>query len=439
MTTSLKQYSLVAGDLITLYGSLLITLLLRYHTVNAYLWHAHAGPFTIIFLVWIVLFYIAGLYDLKNLKNTIQLITQILVTVGIGAGVAIALFYLIPYFKISPKTNLLIFSLLFVLLETWWRWLFTAWTKKPEKRLLLIGSGHDIEELSHYIAENPQLGYEIPIRIESVTEDTAPSLPELIQEHRIDTLVISESIEDHDSLLGVMYEYVLRGIETFGVVHLYESVLQKLPVESTERLWVLTNVTHGSRIYDMIKSPLEYIGAFILLVLLLPLMIIIGIFVAVTSRGPVLYSQQRVGYKGKLFSIYKFRTMFVSAEETGPQWAQPHDARITPIGAILRASHLDELPQLVNVLKREVSFVGPRPERPEFVSDLKQTIPYYEVRHTIKPGITGWAQINYRYGASNEDAYHKLQYDLFYIKNRTLILDILIILKTIKLFFTTVK
>ncbi|MFA4827508.1 MAG: sugar transferase, partial [Candidatus Shapirobacteria bacterium] len=177
----------------------------------------------------------------------------------------------------------------------------------------------------------------------------------------------------------------------------------------------------------------------VLFSVILPISLIIFLLIKLTSKGPAIYKQIRTGKKENEFILYKFRTMYLDAEKHGPQWSRENDARITPVGKILRYTHLDELPQLINIIKGDISFVGPRPERPEFVAILKEKIPYYEIRHLVEPGVTGWAQINYRYGSSIEDAYEKLQYDIYYLKNRSFVLDFLIVLKTIKSVFSNPK
>ncbi len=439
MNTSFKQQLVLLGDIAILYTCLVVTLFLRYGTVNAYLWKAHAGPFAIVFALWIIIFFITGLYDLKNFKNTLELVNQVIIAVFAGSILAITLFYLVPYFKISPKTNLAIFIVILTFAEIIWRWLFNSWTKKPQKRVVIIGSGDEIKELTTFIKENPQIGYDIRLHIQEASPETTKTLYETIKSENIDTIIVSETIKDNDSFIREMYQNVLCGIEVLGAMHTYEQILQKLSIAHTEQLWVLTNITKRQRTYELIKNLTESTFATLLLIVLFPLMTVLGLLVKLSSTGPVIYKQIRFGKNEKPFFIYKFRTMHESAEKDGPQWSTRNDKRVTTLGRFLRASHLDELPQLVNVLLGNLSFVGPRPERPEFVKDLKTQIPYYDIRHIVKPGITGWAQINYRYGASTEDAYRKLQYDLFYIKNRSLVLDFLIVLKTIKLFFTTVE
>lgn len=182
--------------------------------------------------------------------------------------------------------------------------------------------------------------------------------------------------------------------------------------------------------------------ALIIGVLTLPITLTIALIIKLTSRGPIIFKQVRIGEFGREFTLYKFRSMIANAPDgsaeagTGAIWKTKNDPRFTRIGRIIERTHLDELPQLINILKGDASFVGPRPERPQFVHKLKEVIPYYELRHLVRPGIAGWAQLQYKYGASVEDAYQKLQYDLYYLKNRSFLLDISIILKTAKLFFT---
>jgi exopolysaccharide biosynthesis polyprenyl glycosylphosphotransferase len=188
----------------------------------------------------------------------------------------------------------------------------------------------------------------------------------------------------------------------------------------------------GDGFYSKVKRIVDVAISTILLIITSPLFLIITIIIKISSRGPIFYVQERSGLDEKRFKLIKFRTMVNNAEENGPQWASENDPRVTRVGKILRKLRLDELPQLINVLKGDMSLIGPRPERDYFIRELKAKIPYYSLRFYVKPGITGWAQINYRYGASLEDAIEKLAYDIYYIKNMSLLLDISIILKTIR-------
>jgi exopolysaccharide biosynthesis polyprenyl glycosylphosphotransferase len=219
---------------------------------------------------------------------------------------------------------------------------------------------------------------------------------------------------------------------------IYEKYTGKIAVENLRPSWLIFSEGFSkSRLQNLAKRLLDVVLAAAGLVLALPLMLLIGAAVKLSSKGPALYAQQRVGVDGRVFVLRKFRSMHVDAErETGAVWAQANDSRVTPLGRFMRRTRLDELPQLWNVLCGHMSFVGPRPERPEFVSDLTREIPFYGQRHTVRPGLTGWAQVRYTYGASVEDAMQKLQYDLFYIKNRSLALDLFILAKTVKTVLT---
>ncbi|RMD66512.1 hypothetical protein D6833_01380, partial [Candidatus Parcubacteria bacterium] len=226
-------------------------------------------------------------------------------------------------------------------------------------------------------------------------------------------------------------------IEIRDIPSLYEEILKKVPLDAIDELWFLEHNSAAKKFYDRLKRAGSLLFALILGAALLPLLLCIAAAIALTSKGPVIYRQTRVGRRGKRFTLYKFRTMRHDAEKDGPKWKMSgiNDPRLTPVGKVLVRTHLDELPQLLNVIKGEIGFVGPRPERPEFTALLEKEVPFYQMRHLIAPGITGWAQIRYPYGSSVKDAYEKLQYDLFYLKNRSLVLDCAIILKTLKSLF----
>jgi exopolysaccharide biosynthesis polyprenyl glycosylphosphotransferase len=255
----------------------------------------------------------------------------------------------------------------------------------------------------------------------------------------VNLIVISHNLKHEPALVAVLYELFASGIIVTDLVSLYELILRKVPLSGIQETWFLENIAREVSFYDPLKRASEFVGALALGIILLPFEILIALLVAITSRGPIIYKQVRVGEGGKEFTLYKFRSMRVDAEKSGAQWAVKNDTRTTPIGGILRASHLDELPQLWNIIRGDLSFVGPRPERPEFVKKLEERIPYYEARFFIKPGVTGWAQIHHRADLTDEDVAEKLQYDIYYLKNRSPVLDWTIILKTLKTIFVTPK
>jgi sugar transferase (PEP-CTERM system associated) len=251
----------------------------------------------------------------------------------------------------------------------------------------------------------------------------------------INGVIVAAPDKAPDALINILMDIRIKGVRIYTLSDFYEKYMARVPVFQLNQQWIA--MTHG---FELIHNPIglrfkRYIDIVIALmggVIALPIMVIVASIIVVTSGLPIVYRQSRVGENGRLFTVYKFRTMVTDAEATGAQYARTHDPRITPAGGFMRKFRLDELPQLWNVFRGDMSLIGPRPERPEFISDLQRRIPYYNLRHIVKPGITGWAQVMYGYGDSAEDATEKLQYDLFYIKNYSLILDISILVRSIK-------
>jgi len=226
----------------------------------------------------------------------------------------------------------------------------------------------------------------------------------------------------------------LKGIRVDDGIAFTEQMAGKLSVENLHPSFLIfSDGFKRSAILKKVKRGLDILGSVLGLALFIPVSLIVSIAIKLDSKGPILYRQERVGRDGKIFRLLKFRSMYMDAEENGPEWARVNDERITRMGRIIRNMRLDEIPQILNVLKGDMSFVGPRPERPFFVDKLINELPFYSERHVIQPGITGWAQIRYRYGASEEDALQKLKYDLYYIKHMSTILDLIIIFETVKI------
>jgi exopolysaccharide biosynthesis polyprenyl glycosylphosphotransferase len=435
----LKAFLFFVADTVALYVALFITLLLRYGgDFYVQFLDAHAVPFTIVFVLWTVVFYIAGLYDVRRLRNNLDFIKTLFLCLGINAALAVLLFYLVPIFGIAPKTNLLLFIAIFAFMEVFWRRFLNramAFGEAPN-RVLIIGDGAIGEEIKRVISEAPQLGYAIKAEMDEKRAYKNPEGLKIVAEREgVNLIIISSKLKHEPALVAVLYDLFASGIAVMDLVAFYELIIRKVPLSGIQETWFLENIAQRVSFYDPLKRASEFIGALALGVVLLPFEIVIALLVAITSHGPVIYKQVRVGEKGKNFTLYKFRTMRVDAEKNGAQWASKNDARTTPIGGILRASHLDELPQLWNIIRGDLSFVGPRPERPEFVAKLEARIPYYEARLFIKPGVTGWAQIHHRADLTDEDVAEKLQYDIYYLKNRSPILDWTIVLKTIKSIF----
>lgn len=443
MANRTKIFLLFLGDIMALYAALFLTLAIRYGA-DAYeqFEDFHAVPFTIIFIFWLIIFFIAGLYDLRRLRDNLEFVKTVWLAIITSAVVSIFIFYAFPFFGIAPKTNLFIFVVIVTIIETVWRrgfnWIVSG--GDIANRILLIGNGvtHEIEKT---IRDNPQLGYEISAKLdENAARQSSDAIQRIVHEKEITCVVVSRQLKREGHLPAALFELFAKGIPVMDLPNFYENVMRKVPLDDLEETWFLENIGSVAQLYDPLKRAWEFAAALIIGVILLPIDLIIVILVALTSRGPVIYKQTRVGQNGRDFTLYKFRSMMAlapdgSAETSGAAWATKGDARTTPIGKFLRASHLDELPQLWNILRGDISFVGPRPERPEWVSKLEKQIPYYETRLLVKPGVTGWAQLNHRADLDLTDVKQKLQYDIYYLKNRSLILDLAIIVKTIKTFF----
>jgi len=296
---------------------------------------------------------------------------------------------------------------------------------RPTK-ILLLGKAKDRQRLDEALTSGETSA---DISYANELDDSSPNA------YQISAIVIAPDHRPDATEQTRLIDYRLAGIPIFSLSDFFESHLFLVPVHEINNDWFIRaegfTMLH-SAVATRIKRVFDIVIALGLILITTPIMMFASIAISLSSRGSVLFSQERVGKQGKIFTLYKFRTMRVDAEESGAQWASNKDPRILPVGNFLRATRIDELPQCWNILKGDMSIVGPRPERPEFTSNLAKQIPYYDLRHIIKPGLTGWAQVSYPYGASTEDALKKLQFDLYYIKNYSLLLDLNILLRTVR-------
>ncbi|OGE80967.1 MAG: hypothetical protein A2826_02475 [Candidatus Doudnabacteria bacterium RIFCSPHIGHO2_01_FULL_43_23] len=440
----IKKLVLVFGDIVLLYFALWLILLIRYSgDLSAHIWQIHFWPFTIMFIIWITAFYIMGLYDSRQTKNDINFYTLVFRSLLVTAGIGVVYFYAFSarLFSIRPQLVFLLYLVIFGIIFLLWRRLYNQLTQTQifQKNVLFIGDGTEMDQLIKDLRNKPYLGYRVVDHIALGDASSQANLEnldisKLLVDKRVDTVVTTLELHKAPGIVSQFYKNLFLGISYFDFPTFYEMLTSKVPVTTIGQLWFLENLFEKEKnLYEMLKRVTDFIFAVILLPLGVLLTPLIALIVKLDSKGPVLFKQVRIGHKGKTFEAIKFRSMQVGAEKNGAQWASPSDPRVTRIGRFLRKSRLDEIPQLINVLRNEMSFIGPRPERPEFVDQLKKQIPFYDERHLIKPGLTGWAQVNFKYGASAEDAMEKLQYDLFYIKNRSVFLDIGIVLKTVNI------
>jgi len=395
---------------------------------------------------FIICMYYFDLYDSSILMNRREVLTRVIQVLGTVCILLALLYYLYPPLQLGRGIFLIGLSFVSMILFCWRRF-FLMVNSLPQfaERAVIVGEGPLARQLLSEMGSRPELGLRVVARLsESVSQNGMPkgtngdgSIAELeryIDLHRVNRVIIA--MVDRRGKLPVNQLLSMKGRGVFiqDGTELYEAITGKIPIESLHLGWLLFSPGfHVSRALMFYKRILSMFLSGVGLLVSLPLIPFIALAIKLTSPGPVLYRQKRVGQDGSVFSCLKFRTMRADAEaDSGPTWASDNDPRITSMGRFLRISRLDEIPQLWNVLKGDMSLVGPRPERPQFVDWLKQEIPYYGLRHTIRPGITGWAQVRYKYGNTVDDAKEKLQYDLFYIKNISLGLDLLIIFKTIK-------
>ena len=434
MLRKIRQVVLVLGDIFLAYISLFLTLFFRYWGDFSWLrfWQ-HFLPFTFLYFFWFILFYIFGLYDLNLIRPKLEFLARTGECFLACFGLGLIFFYLIPFFDIAPKTNLLIDILIFgILFLVWRRSFYYLFSSYLLQNVGFLGKNPLSRNLAEEIKKNPQLGYRIVKFL-----DPRKNISSQIKRGKIDILIIARNLDGTSKLTKGLYQCLPLKISFMDLARAYEILLHKIPIDFVSQTWFLENLAEGEKkIYDKLKRFFDVILAALIIGITSPLWLIFAILIKSEDKGPVFYKQKRIGKDRKEFWLWKFRSMKVGAEKMGkPKWAEKDDPRVTKIGKILRKTHLDELPQMINILKGDISLVGPRPERPEFVKKLERKIPYYHLRHIIKPGFTGWAQIKFRYARSIMDSFEKFQYDLYYIKNRSFFLDLGILLKTFQLFF----
>ena len=425
-------------------GSFLLAVLIRFQQDSFLVLNYEGGYYKVLMATGLALVcnYYLDLYDLPRLRSQSEVFVRLLVVVGLLALVLAALGFLFPVIMLGHGTFLTGLTILTFGLVGW-RSLYGWLMQRPllRERVYVLGAGKRAETLVEALRTRSELGMELvgwtgALGNGSLTrEELTKRLQSLRESGRVDRIIVA--LGDRRGTMPVrdLLDLRLSGIAVEDATALLEKITGKIEVDELHPSWLIFSegfrlsvaILTARRLFAMVLSS-------ICLLVCLPLVPFIILGIKLSSPGPVFYRQKRVGRHGAIFTCYKFRTMRANAEaDTGATWASDDDPRITRFGQFLRKMRLDEIPQFWNVLKGDMGFVGPRPERPEFVEWLAGEIPYYHLRHIIRPGITGWAQINYPYGASVEDAREKLRYDLYYIKNISLGLDLYVVVQTLKI------
>jgi sugar transferase (PEP-CTERM system associated) len=393
-------------------------------------------------------FYLLDLYDFIVMHDRRELMLRLVQALGLAwIGLALS-FYAYPPLMLGRGVSLIALPMALALMVGW-RVSIHWFLGHPDfgERILIVGSGNLAVEVARQVLDRRDAGYRIVgfvgtdsemlgkslinPRVIGLTED----LDEIVKREDIDRIVVAMGERRGQLPTDRLLKLSLAGdVSIEEGATFYERVTGRVSLNMIRPSWLIfTGRGRQARLAAITRSAVHRLVALAGAVLSLPLVVLTAILIKIDSRGPVFYKQERVGKNGRPFVLAKFRSMELDAEKAGPVWANKGDERITRVGRIIRKIRVDEIPQFWNILRGEMNFVGPRPERPHFVAQLAQEIPYYEQRHLIAPGLTGWAQINYPYGASVEDARQKLQYDLFYIKNHSLFLDAIIMFETIKI------
>lgn len=410
------------------------------HTIEVY---TVASAITI--AIYPVAFYIFDLYNAKRSFRSWEAAYRSAFAVALGGFAAILAFYVLPYGPFGRGLMAIQMGLIWLLLNGW-RWFFGGFfqTAMPRIPTLILGAGFCGRTI-YDLLKSPLSPYDVKGFLDDdpnkIGKNFSPTvygsceqLTEIADQIGVHTAILAIPKNRSSELVRNVLNARLKGIQIQDMADVYEQLTGRIPVRNIGDQWLLFTegfyLLHKDYI-QKIKRLFDFAVSGLILALTAPIMGLAALAIRIDSPGPIFYSQKRVGKGQEIFPIYKFRSMRADAEAGGIQWASDRDPRITRVGRILRLTHIDEIPQIWNIFKGDMSLVGPRPERPEFVEILEKEIPYYFVRHSVKPGMTGWAQINYQYGASIEDTKNKLEYDLYYVKNMSPLLDLKVILRTI--------
>jgi sugar transferase (PEP-CTERM system associated) len=394
-------------------------------------------------------FYYNDLYEDVALRQRMELYLRLGKSLLVGAVILMVVYYAVPVLEVGRGIMALYLALAYAAIVAW-RVVF-AWTAGRERltdRVLILGTGQSAQQIAVELQRRRPAGFAVVGFVGEAAAEVGRNLIDapvvgttmeiftVVQAQRVNLIVVALDDRRGKMPMSDLLRCRLAGVRVEEATTFYERLAGKILVHNLRPSWLLFGWGFNrARLFQNTKRLLDVLAAGALLVVLSPLLALIAALIRLTSPGPVLYRQSRVGERGRVFAVLKFRSMRLGAEAaTGPVWAtEGFDSRVTVLGRYLRKFRLDELPQLLNILRGEMSFVGPRPERPHFIEVLRKVVPYYDERHTVKPGVTGWAQIKFGYGSSIEDAQEKLQFDLYYLRHMSMTFDVGILLDTLKI------
>lgn len=433
------KFILIIGDIFLIYLALLLTLALRYKDftflpgpqTKIFLFH-----FTFISLFWILFLFIFDFYEIPPFRKVFDFFRNLLIFIFLAVAFGVIYFYLRPQPIITPKTILVLDVLIFSLFLCGWRYIFSRILKLQNfrEKIVLIGSQPEIKDFSTDLLK--QNGYEMVAIFDSNSFLEFSKLKETIEKEKVNSVVFALDFHKNKDLVKQIFLNLPLKLNFISFPSFYESITKKVPLEAIDEFWFLEKLSRPEkRIEEILKRGFDVFFSAIGLLITAILFPFIALAIKIDSPGSIFYIQKRVGRDGKVFTLYKFRTMKEDPDQYKEPWRERDPSQITGVGRVLRKINLDEFPQFWNILKGDLSFVGPRPEWENLARIFEEEIPFYSQRYLIRPGLTGWAQLNYPASRSVEEAKEKFQYDLYYIKNRSFFLDLSIILKTIKIIF----
>ena len=452
---SARSILLVAADLVCIVASIILSSVIRLSPREGWAYILeHIPSLGGSCLIFLIVFYAGGLYEAQALKRKGGAFYLPLITTAVSVVVIILVFY--ARFRLHIGRGILLLAALFILVSVWAvRCLYRLAIGHGllSRRTLIVGEGPEAVDVLRLLSNTAETGYKV-FGIVSCTKSRPGAflegvpvlghmnrLREFADVYSIETIVVAASIAREHTLFRLLRPLRYSGVEILDYTALHEDLAQEIPLDHIDDEWLMNAAMNSSVIHiRKIKRVMDMAVALAGLLLLAPVSIVAALLIRMDSPGPVLFRQRRSGLESLPYTLFKFRTMRQDAEAvSGAVWADKYDSRVTRIGKFLRKWRIDEIPQLINVLRGEMSLVGPRPERPEFIDTLAEAIPFYKERLLVSPGITGWAQVKYPYAASIDASRRKLQYDLYYIKHMSLCLDCLILLRTFRTIIVGLK